>query len=142
MFPIKTFQRFFHQLLQLYRPFENRLNIELSKHQLYRVQWSVLYYLYNFGCATLVGLADYLNIEKPNVTRTIHRLEEMGYVEHVPSRDKREKRMQLTDLGKKIYLEVRVTIDQYEQEILEGISEEEQLEAIRILGEIRKNILK
>lgn len=69
-------------------------------------------------------------------------LEELGYVEHVPGKDKREKRMQLTEAGKEIYKTVRVTIDQYEEEILTGITEVEQQEAIRIMGEIRNNILK
>lgn len=142
MFLIKTFQKFFQQLLLLYRPFENNLNIQLNKHDLHRAQWSILYYLNNYGSATLVELANYQSVEKPTITRTIARLEELGYVEHVPSKDKREKRMRLTELGKKVYSEVRVTIDQYEQEILKGITEEEQLAAIRIMGEIRNNILK
>ncbi|PRS35808.1 MarR family transcriptional regulator [Bacillus sp. RJGP41] len=139
---IKTFQKFFQQLLLLYRPFENNLNIQLNKHDLHRAQWSILYYLNNYGSATLVELANYQSVEKPTITRTIARLEELGYVEHVPSKDKREKRMRLTELGKKVYSEVRVTIDQYEQEILKGITEEEQLAAIRIMGEIRNNIIK
>jgi DNA-binding MarR family transcriptional regulator len=142
VFLIKTFQKFFQQLLLLYRPFENNLNIQLNKHDLHRAQWSILYYLNNYGSATLVELANYQGVEKPTITRTIARLEELGYVEHVPSKDKREKRMQLTELGKKVYSEVRVTIDQYEQEILKGITEEEQLAAIRIMGEIRNNIIK
>ncbi|MGG4489384.1 MarR family transcriptional regulator [Metabacillus idriensis] len=137
---MKTYQKFFQQLLLLYRPFENRLNIELAKHDLYRAQWSVLHYLSNYGTATLVELADYQSVEKPTVTRTISRLEELGYVEHVPGKDKREKRMQLTDLGRKVYGDVRITIDEYEQEILKGISKEEQLEVIRIMGDIRNNI--
>ncbi|MCM3169664.1 MarR family winged helix-turn-helix transcriptional regulator [Peribacillus frigoritolerans] len=139
---MKTFQKFFQQLLLLYRPFENNLNIQLNKHDLHRAQWSILYYLNNYGSATLVELANYQSVEKPTITRTIARLEELGYVEHVPSKDKREKRMRLTELGKKVYSEVRVTIDQYEQEILQGITEEEQLAAIRIMGEIRNNIIK
>jgi MarR family transcriptional regulator, transcriptional regulator for hemolysin len=142
VFLIKTFQKFFQQLLLLYRPFENNLNIQLNKHDLHRAQWSILYYLNNYGSATLVELANYQSVEKPTITRTIARLEELGYVEHVPSKDKREKRMRLTELGKKVYSEVRVTIDQYEQEILKGITEEEQLAAIRIMGEIRNNIIK
>ncbi|MFK4392769.1 MarR family transcriptional regulator for hemolysin [Peribacillus frigoritolerans] len=142
MFLIKTFQKFFQQLLLLYRPFENNLNIQLNKHDLHRAQWSILYYLNNYGSATLVELANYQSVEKPTITRTIARLEELGYVEHMPSKDKREKRMRLTELGKKVYSEVRVTIDQYEQEILKGITEEEQLAAIRIMGEIRNNIIK
>lgn len=142
MFLIKTYQKFFQQLLLLYRPFENNLNIQLNKHDLHRAQWSILYYLTNYGSATLVELANYQSVEKPTITRTIARLEELGYVEHVPSKDRREKRMRLTELGSKIYSEVRVTIDQYEQEILKGITEEEQLAAIRIMGEIRNNIIK
>ncbi|MBT2647334.1 MarR family transcriptional regulator [Bacillus sp. ISL-34] len=139
---MKTYQKFFQQLLLLYRPFENNLNIQLNKHDLHRAQWSILYYLTNYGSATLVELANYQSVEKPTITRTIARLEELGYVEHVPGKDRREKRMRLTELGKKIYSEVRVTIDQYEQEILKGITEEEQLAAIRIMGEIRNNIIK
>jgi MarR family transcriptional regulator for hemolysin len=126
----------------LYRPFENKLNIHLAEHHLHRAQWSIFYYLFNTGSATLVELSHYLYVEKPTVTRTMNRLEELGYVEQVPSNDKREKRTQLTELGRKVYTEVRVTIDQYETDILKGISEHEQLEAIRIMGEIRKNIIK
>jgi MarR family transcriptional regulator for hemolysin len=88
-----------------------------------------------------VELSRYLYVEKPTVTRTINRLEELGYVEQVPSKDKREKRTQLTELGQKVYTDVRVTIDHYEIDILKGISEREQLEAIRIMGEIRDNII-
>jgi len=142
VFLIKTFQKFFQQLLLLYRPFENNLNIQLNKHDLHRAQWSILHFLINNGSATLVELANYQSVEKPTITRTISRLEELGYVEHVPSKDRRERRMRLTELGKKIYSEVRVTIDQYEQDILQGITEEEQLAAIRIMGEIRNNIIK
>nr|WP_286168157.1 MarR family transcriptional regulator [Bacillus sp. 22-7] len=138
---METFQRFFHQLVLLYRPFENRLNTELSKHQLYRAQWSIMYSMYNDGSVTLVELSHYLGVEKPTVTRTIAKLEEMGYLESVPTKDKREKRMQLTGAGRKVYQEVRATIDEFEQEILQGISEEEQLEGIRLMSLIRKNLM-
>lgn len=141
MFAITTSQKFFHQLLLLLRPFENKLNLHLAEHQLYRAQWTILHYLANNGTATLVELAHYMFVEKPTVTRTINRLEELGYVEHIPGKDKREKRMQLSALGRQVYNDVRVTIDQYEQEILKGISEKEQIEAIRIMGEIRNNII-
>ncbi|OKL35475.1 MarR family winged helix-turn-helix transcriptional regulator [Domibacillus mangrovi] len=138
---MKTYRKFFQQLLLLYRPFENRLNAQLAKHDLYRAQWSILHYLSNNGSSTLVELSNYQSVEKPTVTRTINRLEELGYVEHVPGKDRREKRMQLTELGKNIYKDVRVTIDQFEQDILKGISEEEQLEVIRIMREIQNNII-
>lgn len=125
----------------LYRPFENKLVLLLSEHHIQRAQWTILYYLFNFGSATLVELSNYQSVEKPTITRTINQLEDLGYVEQVPSKDKREKRMQLTELGRKVYNEVRVTIDQYEEEILMGISETEQLQAIQIMTEIRRNLI-
>ncbi|MEK3854373.1 MarR family winged helix-turn-helix transcriptional regulator [Cytobacillus sp. FSL H8-0458] len=125
----------------LYRPFENRLNHALSKHHLYRAQWSIMYYLNNDGSVTLVELSHYLGVEKPTVTRTIAKLGEMGYLETVPTKDKREKKMQLTVVGRKVYQEVRATIDEFEQNILKGISEEEQLEGIRLMSLIRKNLM-
>ncbi|TKC16796.1 MarR family winged helix-turn-helix transcriptional regulator [Robertmurraya kyonggiensis] len=138
---MKTSQRFFHQLLMLYRPFENRLVLLLSKHNIQRAQMSILYYLFNFDTATLVELSSYQGVEKPTITRTVHQLKELGYIEQVPSQDKREKRIQLSDLGRKVYKEVRVTLDQFEENILEGISEAEQLEAIRVMSEIRNNLI-
>ncbi|WP_083838355.1 MarR family winged helix-turn-helix transcriptional regulator [Lentibacillus jeotgali] len=126
----------------LYRPFENQLNAQLNKHNLHRAQWTILYYLYNFGSATLVEISHYQGVEKPTVTRTFASLEGLGYVEKAAGKDKREKRMQLTVLGRTVYENVRVSIDQFEQEILQGISEEEQLETIRIMEEIRNNINK
>ncbi|MED4202920.1 MarR family winged helix-turn-helix transcriptional regulator [Neobacillus mesonae] len=134
-------RKFFHQLLMLYRPFERRLNIELGKHELHRAQWTIIYYLENFGSATLVELSNYQGVEKPTITRTVSQLEKLGYVAHVPGEDKREKRMQLTDAGKQLYQTVRVTVDEYEEEILQGISEEELKTTITMMEEIRKNII-
>lgn len=126
----------------LFRPFENKLVVLLSEHNIQRAQWTIMYYLFNFGTATLVELSNYQSVEKPTITRTINQLEDFGFVEKVPSKDKREKRMQLTELGRKVYNEVRVTIDQYEEGILKGIPETEQLQAIQIMSEIRNNLIK
>jgi len=141
VFPIKTFQKFFHQFTLLYRPFENKLNILLSQHQIQRAQWTILYYLSLNGSITLVELSNYLSVEKPTVTRTINRLEELGYVEQIPSKDKREKRIQLTKQGKEVYTHVRITIDQFEKDILKGVSEQEQLNAIHLMKEIHNNLI-
>lgn len=125
----------------LYRPFENQLNIQLSKHQLHRAQWTILYYLANYGSAALIELAKYQGVEKPTITRTINGLEDMGYVGPIPGKDKREKRIQLTESGRMLYKEVRITIDQFEGDILKGIPEEDQQKYIELMGEIRNNIL-
>ncbi len=135
-------QKFFHHFIMLYRPFENKLNVELGKHNLHRAQWTILYYLFHYGSATLVELANYQGVEKPTVTRTMNRLEELGYIQQIPSTDNREKRVELSNKGVTLYNKVRLTIDEYEQKILTGISEKEQLEVIRIMQQIRNNIMK
>lgn len=87
-------------------------------------------------------LASYQSVEKPTMTRTVQRLKELGYLESVPTKDKREKRMQLTEAGVSVYQEVRLTIDAFEEKIIEGISEEEQLEVIRLMKDIQQKITK
>ncbi|WP_404293802.1 MarR family winged helix-turn-helix transcriptional regulator [Cytobacillus kochii] len=116
------------------------MNSLLTKHQLQRAQWTILYYLYHFGPTTLVEIAAYQGVEKPTVTRTINQLEEYGYVEKIPSMDKREKKMKITNEGERIYKKIRIPIDQFEMEILEGITPEEQEECIRIFDSIKSNL--
>lgn len=125
----------------MYRPFESQLNQELGKHGLHRAQWTILHYLVNEGPSTLVELAHYQRVEKPTMTRTVSRLEELGYVDHLPGKDRREKRMQLTAEGTKVYKKVRVTIDKFEQEILEGIPEDTQQLIIESMKAIRMNLI-
>lgn len=139
---MKVFQEFFYQFMLVYRPFENQLNALLSKHQIQRAQWTVLFYLAKYESVTLVELSHYLGVEKPTTTRTVHRLQEQGYVEQMESSDKREKRMRLTNSGEKVYHDIRLYIDQFEQEILQGINEEEIMGAIDVLKHIRTNLLK
>ncbi len=137
---MKTSQKFFDHFIRLYRPFEGRRNVLLSEHGLYRAQWTVLYYIRNYGSATLVELAAYQGVEKPTMSRTIHRLVELGYLETTPTQDRREKKMQLTALGKEQYEKVRVALDAFEESILEGVSEEELEEAIQMMIDIRNRI--
>jgi len=126
----------------LYRPFEKLLNAELNKHDLHRAQWTILYYLYHYDTATNAEISYYQGVEKPTVTRTLASLEDLGYLRQTAGKDKREKRLQLTPLGKDVYEQVRVAVDELEQKMVEGISETEQQEAICVMEEIRSNIMK
>lgn len=139
---MKIYQEFFYQFMLVYRPFENQLNAILSRHQIQRAQWTVLFYLAKFESVTLVELSHYLGVEKPTTTRTVQRLQEQGYVEQMTSLDKREKRMRLTTSGEKVYHDIRLFVDQFEQEILQGIKEEELTGSIDVLKQIRTNLLK
>ncbi|SDH97831.1 DNA-binding transcriptional regulator, MarR family [Alteribacillus persepolensis] len=138
---MKPHQQFFYQYRKMYRPFIKKLNIYLSRHNLYSSQWAILHLLLNEGPHTIGDIAEYQNVEKPTVTRMIQRLKELDYIETTPGKDKREKKIQLTKAGESVCEDVLLTIEEFQKEALQGISEDEQLIASRILMKVRENLL-
>ena len=134
------YHQFFHQNLQLSRILVNKLNEQIDAYNLHHSQWMIVYYLKNFGASTLVGIASYMNVEKSAVTRTVDRLEKSNLIKRVPVIDKRERRIQLTDLGEEVYITCRQIVDKFECDIMKGISEEEQESVIKTLLKIRANL--
>jgi DNA-binding MarR family transcriptional regulator len=135
-------RHFFHKYFTLYRPFVNELNRKLEDFNLYYAQWSIMYYLDVYQSMTLVELSKMLYVEKPTVTRTVNALIKLDYVEQIPVRDKREKRIQLSKTGVGVVQQVRKVFDQYEQEIMEGVSTEDQATVIRVMETVRDNIIR
>jgi DNA-binding MarR family transcriptional regulator len=82
-------------------------------------------FINNSGTCTLVEIARYLSIKKPSVTMTINELEQKGLVEQIPGKDRREKRIRLTDKGGEVFLAYRDALDEVEQHLLKGLSDEE-----------------
>ncbi len=114
---------FFHQFLQVSRIFTKKLNEQLSNINLYHSQWSVIYYLNMTETATLVEISNYFDVEKPTITRTVNRLEELGLIEQIPGKNKRERRIQLTDAGVQKYIEGQKIVDEFEYKIMNDIPE-------------------
>lgn len=112
---------FFHQNLQFSRLFTKRLNEKLTAIGLFHSQWLIVYYLKQSGPSTLVGLSQYVNVEKPTVSRTVDRLEKSELIEKIPSKDKRERRIQLTDKGIQVYQEAIEVVEAFEQKLMEEI---------------------
>ncbi|MGG4093689.1 MarR family winged helix-turn-helix transcriptional regulator [Paenibacillus lautus] len=135
-------RHFFHKYFALHRPFVNELNRKLEDFNLYYAQWSIMYYLDVYQSMTLVELSKMLYVEKPTVTRTVNALIKLDYVEQIPVRDKREKRIQLSKTGVGVVQQVRKVFDQYEQEIMEGVSTEDQATVIRVMEAVRDNIIR
>ena len=81
------------------------------------------YLLFNISeTATLVEISNYFDVEKPTITRTVNRLEELGLIEQIPGKDKRERRIQLTDAGVQKYIEGQKIVDEFEYKDHEGYS--------------------
>lgn len=134
------YNEFFHHYLQVSRTFMKKLNEQLSTINMYQSQWSVIYYLHLSETATLVEISNYFDVEKPTITRTVNRLEELGLIEQIPGKDKRERRIQLTDLGVQKYMEGQKIVDEFEQNIMKDIPESDREKTREILLLLQKNL--
>ncbi|UZM97155.1 MarR family transcriptional regulator [Lysinibacillus sp. MHQ-1] len=91
----------------MYRPFINKLNVQLEPYQLYSSQWAVLRLLKDKGPHSFVDIANFMSIEKPSVTKLVHKLVELGYVETMVGKDKREKLVYLSSYGEELVQEIK-----------------------------------
>ena len=124
----------------MYRPFINLVNEQLGKYQLYSSQWALLRLLMDKGPHTFVDIANFMFIEKPSVTRLVQKLVELGYVETVAGRDKREKLVQLTVNGEVIVQEIQAHLKPTMEQALAGVSERDIEIATQVLANICANI--
>jgi MarR family transcriptional regulator, transcriptional regulator for hemolysin len=134
------FNEFFHQYIQLSRSYTKKLNEQLAPLNIFHAQWSVLYYLHQAGSATLVEISHYYHVEKPTITRTVNRLYERGLIEQISTEDKRERRIQLTDLGAHMYEECQLVVNHFEQSIMGSIPQKDIKQTEQTLLQLRKNI--
>lgn len=133
-------QEFFNQYRLMYRPFINLVNVQLEKYQLFSSQWALLRLLMDKGPHTFVDIANFMFIEKPSVTRLVQKLVELGYVETVAGRDKREKLVQLTANGEEIVQEIKSQLKPFFEQSLAGVSERDIEIATKVLANICANI--
>lgn len=131
---------FFHHYFQVSRFFTKKLNEQLASVDLFQAQWSVIYYLHNHGATSLVDISSYMKVEKPTITRTANRLEELGFIEQVEGKDKRERRVQLTMAGKEKYVAAKEVVDKFEQELMSSIKQEDLNITLNMLLELKEKL--
>ena len=133
---------YLQRFLSLYRPIITRLNELLGHYEITYSLWQVMYHLKHHGASTLVEIAAHYEVEKPTITRRVQKLMEHGFVEQISSTDKREKNIQLTELGESIYRDVRKDITALEFRLMEDIPEEERHIAYGIFPKVHENLKK
>jgi MarR family transcriptional regulator, transcriptional regulator for hemolysin len=133
---------FFQRYLSLYRPLITKLNELMSTYELSYSLWQVIFYIKNNGPSTLVDIANQYNVEKPTITRRVQRLEDLQIVKQIPGMDKREKVIQLTEVGEEIYQACRNKITALENSIMDDIAYEDQMILFQTLPKIQVNIMK
>jgi len=132
---------FFQLYLSMYRPLITKLNELMSNYQLSYSLWQVMFYLKKNGPSTLVDISNHYQVEKPTITRRVHRLEELQMVTQIPGKDRREKIIQLTELGEELYKECREKITELEHRVMKGINKKEQEIIFQMLPKIQDNIM-
>ena len=127
----------FHVFFQHNRFLVNRLNDVLKEQGLYNSQWTIIYLLYENGPMSLTSIWKYLNVEAPTVTRTVARLEALGWVKREQGIDKREKIVSLTDDAKLKFPQIEATILAFEAEMASNLTESEQQHLIDLLKKMK-----
>ena len=126
--------------MQTARLFTKRLNDQLGQHDLFHSQWAIIYFLKHRGPSTLVDISNYLNVEKPTITRTVTRLQERELVEQVSSDNKREKRIHLTDAGEKMYTHCIPLVSEFEDKVMSAVSMDEITIMMQVLGKMQDQL--
>ena len=127
----------FHTFFQQYRHLINHLNDALKEHGLFSSQWTILFVLKERGPMTLTAIWKYLNVEAPTVTRTVSRLETLGYVKREEGADRREKIVRLTDEGLALMPEVEASVLAFEAAMMANLTKEEAAQLEHLLGKMK-----
>ena len=127
----------FHILFQQNRFLVNHLNEALREHGLFHSQWTILYLLHEKGTMSLTAIWKYLNVEAPTVTRTVTRLEALGWVMRQQGEDKREKLIALTLFAKEQFPQVKNSVLAFEKQMIQNLNDEEQQLLLNLLQKMK-----
>lgn len=133
---------FGHKTNQLARSFTKKLNEKISPLGLYASQWGIILYLYENKQCTQIELSQYLGVEAPTITRTLARMEEMGWVVRQEGNDKRERRIKLTEKAYQMYPKWKQSSNSLETEAIQDIDKDELEIFNNILEKMLRNLNK
>ncbi|WP_270182685.1 MarR family winged helix-turn-helix transcriptional regulator [Alkalihalobacillus sp. CinArs1] len=126
----------FHSLNQKMRFIIKEANEKLNEFDLYTSQWAILYCLDQFGPMKQTEIWKYLNVEAPTTTRTLTKMESNNWIERAEGEDKRERIVCLTDYAKSKLPEIKASIQEMEESLLQNLSNEDQEQFMTLLNKI------
>lgn len=126
----------FPVFFQKNRQIVNQLNEALKEHGLFHAQWTILYLLEKNGPMSLTEIWKYLDVEAPTVTRTVARLQILGWVERVEGIDKREKIVALSHTASEQFPKIEASIETFELKVTQQLSQQEQQQLITLLKKL------
>lgn len=132
---------FFLQIHRFHKRYTANLTALLMPYQLSMPNWSLLYYVATNERVTMTHMAKYWDVEKPTVSANVKVLVKLGLLTTEPGEDKREKYLQLTEVGEQVYTEIAPQIEQFKAHLLHLVSSEQLVVFEQILL-IMENALK
>ncbi|MFP3388850.1 MarR family winged helix-turn-helix transcriptional regulator [Brevibacillus sp. SIMBA_040] len=129
-----------HKISQTARVFSKTLNGIMSPMGLYSSQWGIILCLHYRNALTQVQLSNYLNVEAPTITRTLTRLEEMGWIIRSEGDDKRERYVSLSPQAIERFPEWLQAASELEAVALRDLDEEELATFNRVLKKMNDNL--
>lgn len=133
-------KKLFHSINQFSRHFSKSLNEILVPLGLYSGQWPIIYRLYTNGECSQAELSTYLGVEAPTMTRTLIRMEKSGWIKKEQGKDKREKKINLTEKAIGMYPVWTEAINLFEERILQNCTENEIHTIFTIIEKMRANL--
>lgn len=103
----------------------DEFNRRLQEHGTTRVQWIALFYIGKAGEVSQKELSDYMDIKESSMVRLIDRMEKEELVERrKDSEDRRITKIILTDRGKFLKEELMPIGQEFQNDVVKGISKE------------------
>ncbi|KEZ85516.1 MarR family transcriptional regulator [Clostridium sulfidigenes] len=103
----------------------DEFNRRLQENGTTRVQWIALFYIGKAGEISQKELSDYMDIKESSMVRLIDRMEKEELVERrKDSEDRRITKIILTDKGKFLKEELMPRGQEFQDDVLKGISKE------------------
>lgn len=115
-----------------------------KKYDLKRAEIEILYFLSKCGeYNTSTDIHSQLMMNKGHISQAVDSLHKKNFIRTIPDQhDRRYIHYELTDSAKEIVEEIRGCHLKINQQVLEGISEEELQVFKKVAGKIKKNIEK
>jgi MarR family transcriptional regulator, transcriptional regulator for hemolysin len=123
--------------------FSEALENEFRPYRLTRSQWIAMYYIYTHESITQRELADKMVIKEPSVVRLLQKLDAEGFLNRIGTQtDKRVKQLELTAKGEQVCLELIPIAENFKNNTVQGISEEDLQTFKRVLNVMTQNATK
>jgi MarR family transcriptional regulator, organic hydroperoxide resistance regulator len=140
----ETNNRLFFRFFQASNTLQTMSTRALDEFGVTSTQWSVLGALSRPQAAdgmTVGELSQYLLVSRQNLNGVLSRLERDGLIERATSdADRRERRVTLSALGKKLWVKLAKPINVFYDHALQGLSDADRHAFIRYITLIQKNM--